>query len=71
MWDLRVELVKSNLNRVEEIELDLVGKSEPMEIFVLMLVKIDCNGFQREENSGKDVVVVVQARETEGLILQN
>lgn len=45
MWDLRVELVKSNLNRVEEIELDLVGKSEPMEIFVLMLVKIDCNGF--------------------------
>lgn len=41
MWDLRVELVKSYLNRVEEIGLDLVGKSEPMKIFVLMLVKID------------------------------
>ena len=69
MWDLRVELVKSYFNHVKEIELDLVGKSEPMAICVLMLVKIGCNDFWREENSGNDVVVVVQARDAEDLIL--
>lgn len=45
MWDLRVELMKSYFNHVKEIELDLVGKSEPMAICVLMLVKIGCNDF--------------------------
>lgn len=47
MWDLRVELVKGYFNHVKEIELDLVGKSEPMAKFVLMLVKINCNDFWR------------------------
>ena len=59
------QLVKSYMGHVEVIELDLVEKSEPMAIFESVLFKINSNNFWKEDSIGKDVTVVVQARDAE------
>lgn len=57
------QIVESYVSHIEEIELCLVDKSEPMAIFESVLLKINKNHVWREDSSDKQLIVVVQARD--------